>query len=98
LFCAGLVWRIELPGNKAHLENELRGRGIALGWLSAETVTVPAWWTLGEAEAALHQRGARSDALSETEQAEEERPCWWVLSALDGFDGKEAREAYYAKF
>jgi hypothetical protein len=78
------------------LENELRGRGIALGWLSGETVTVPAWWTLGEAEAALRERG-RSDTPSETEQAEVERPCWWVLSALDSFDGKEAREAYYAK-
>jgi hypothetical protein len=29
---------------------------------------------------------------------EEENPCWWVLSALESFEGKEAREKmYYAK-
>jgi hypothetical protein len=27
---------------------------------------------------------------------EAKNPCWWVLSALDGFEGKEAREKYYA--
>jgi hypothetical protein len=26
------------------------------------------------------------------------RPCWWVISALEGFEGKESREAYYAGF
>jgi hypothetical protein len=28
---------------------------------------------------------------------DEENPCWWVLSALESFEGKEARETYYAK-
>jgi hypothetical protein len=23
------------------------------------------------------------------------RPCWWVTSALESFEGKESREAYY---
>jgi hypothetical protein len=26
---------------------------------------------------------------------DEENPCWWVLSALESFEGKEARETYY---
>jgi hypothetical protein len=41
--------------------------------------------------------------LSETERSsspkpeEEEGPCWWILSALDSCDGRDAREAYYAR-
>ena len=61
--------------------------------LSGGTITPPAW-TLGEVEQYLLER-ARG-ALFETEEEQHERPCWWILSALDFCDGKEAREAYYA--
>jgi hypothetical protein len=26
-----------------------------------------------------------------------DRPCWLAASALEGFEGKESREAYYAR-
>jgi hypothetical protein len=57
-------------------------------------------WTLSEVEEALLER--RRATLSQTERSssrksEEERPCWWVFSALDRCDGKESREAYYAR-
>ena len=66
---------------------------MAVGWLSDDTVTFPAWWTLGDIEEALLER-ARNPAPTENQ---EERPCWWILSALDSCDGKEAREAYYSR-
>ena len=61
--------------------------------LSEEAIALLPAWTLADAEEYLLER-ARG-APSETER-EEERPCWWILSALDFCDGKEAREAYYA--
>jgi hypothetical protein len=68
-----------------------------VGWLSGETITAPAR-TLRDVEEHLLER-AREAALSEPEQEEEgeENPCWWMLSALDFCEGKEAREAYYAR-
>ncbi len=80
-------------GNKQFGSKLKRGKGIAVGWLSEETVAFPAWWALGEVEEALLRGRARNPAPTESEQ--EERPCWWILSALDRCDGKEAREAYY---
>jgi hypothetical protein len=57
--------------------------------------------SLTDIEEALLERIRRQ--LSETEhtsypesEPEEEEPCWWILSALEACDGKEAREAYYA--
>jgi hypothetical protein len=49
--------------------------------------------TLSDVEEYLLERARTT--LSDTEK-EEENPCWWVLSALDVFEGKEAREKYYA--
>jgi hypothetical protein len=60
--------------------------------LSEEAITLPAW-TLSDVEEYLLERARGT--LSETER-EEESPCWWILSALDFLDGKEAREEYYA--
>ena len=37
------------------------------------------------------------DEQTHNPRADEENPCWWVLSALESFEGKEARETYYAK-
>jgi len=34
---------------------------------------------------------------SASESAEKEELCWWILSALEACDGKEAREAYYSR-
>lgn len=71
-----------------------------MGSLSAKTVALPAC-TLTEVEEALLERMCAT--LSETERSsspkpeEEEGPCWWILSALDRHDGREAREAYYAR-
>jgi hypothetical protein len=61
--------------------------------------TLPVW-TLSEVEEALLERMRKM--LSEPERfsplkSEKERPCWWMLSALERLDGKETREAYYAK-
>ena len=70
--------------------------------LSEEAITLPAW-TLSDVEEYLLER-VRGQLLEETaERASssrepdelEERPCWWILSALARCDGKEAREAYY---
>ena len=64
-----------------------------MGWLSGETITPPAR-TLRDVEKHLLERAR--EALCETGQ-EEESPCWWLLSALDFCEGKEAREGYYAR-
>ncbi len=61
-----------------------------MGRLSGE-VALPTW-TLSDVEEYLLEHARR--ALSEAER-EEESPCWWILSALDFCDGKEARDAYY---
>ena len=66
-----------------------------MGWLSGGTITPPAW-TLRDVEKHLLERAR--EALCETgQEKEEESPCWWLLSALDYCEGKEAREAYYAR-
>lgn len=61
--------------------------------------TLPVW-TLSEVEEALLERMRKM--LSESERSssseyEEERPCWWILSALDRLDGRDEREVYYSK-
>jgi hypothetical protein len=68
-------------------------------FLSEEVITLSSW-TLSDVEKALLERMRKM--LSQPErfsplEAEEEKPCWWILSTLDRLDGKEAREAYYAK-
>jgi hypothetical protein len=72
-----------------------------MGWHSEEMITLPAW-TPGEGSVALLERvhdelPQEAGFLSSPEPHEEERPCWWMLSALDVWDGKEAREAYYSR-
>jgi len=57
-------------------------------------VTLPSW-APGEGSTALLER-VQDEMRTDARLEEEEGPCWWVLSALDTFDGKEAREEYYA--
>ena len=62
-------------------------------------------WTLSDGKEYLLERGRRllleevttevAPSRESEEEKEEECPCWWILSALDRCDGKEAREAYY---
>jgi hypothetical protein len=71
-----------------------------VGWHSEEMITLPAW-APGEGSIALiehvHDESSTLERFSSRETEEEQRPCWWLLSALDSIDGKEAREAYYSK-
>ena len=68
--------------------------------LSEKTGALPTC-TLSEVEEALLKR--IRDTPSKTEsyfplgKPEEERPWWWILSALDACEGREAHEAYYAR-
>jgi hypothetical protein len=75
-----------------------RERRSAMGLLSGE-LALPTW-TLSEVEEALLERMRATLSYTErssSPKSEEEGPCWWMLSALNRCDGKEAREAYYAK-
>jgi hypothetical protein len=66
-----------------------------LGWQSEPMITLPSW-APGEGSVALLERVHDEEMPAEPGFEEEEAPCWWVLSALDIFEGKEAREKYYA--
>jgi hypothetical protein len=71
-----------------------------MGWHSEGMITLPAR-TAGEGSVALLERvhdelPIEPESLSWPQPTKEEGPCWWILSALDSCDGKEAREAYYA--
>ena len=82
------------------LSSSKPGEGkIAVGWHSEPIVTLSAW-VPGQGSVALLQRmrteGASPERFLSWElEEEEESPRWWILSALDRCDGKEAREAYY---
>jgi hypothetical protein len=56
-------------------------------------ITLPSW-VPGEGSIALLER-VHNEIPTEPERAKEETPCWWILSTLDSFEGKEAREEYY---
>jgi hypothetical protein len=72
-----------------------------MGWHSEEMITLPAW-TSGEGSVALlelvhDELSSEPEFRSWPEPTKEEGPCWWILSALESCEGKEAREAYYAR-
>lgn len=85
----------------AYYKVESTERRSTVGLLSEEVGMSPAW-TLSEVEEVLLDR-MRGATVSETERSsstrlsKEEGICWWILSAFDSLDGKEAREAYYAR-
>jgi hypothetical protein len=88
-----------VPQSGTRLSSSKPGEGkIVVGWHSEPIVTLPAW-APGQGSVALLQRMRTEDASLERflswELEEEESPRWWILSALDRCDGKEAREAYY---
>jgi hypothetical protein len=69
-------------------------------------ITLPSW-APGEGSVALLERAHDEEEIpdeprfeeeipDEPRFEEEENPYWWVLSTLDTFEGKEAREKYYA--
>jgi hypothetical protein len=66
-----------------------------LGWQSEPMITLPSW-APGEGSVALLERAHDEGFSNEPRFEEEENPYWWVLSTLDTFEGKEAREKYYA--
>ncbi len=77
------------------------GRGFAVGWHSESMVTLPPW-APGEGSVSLLLHTLEEDrAIFERSSPEhldeEEGPYWWILSGLERFEGKEAREEYYAK-
>src|SRR3954471_18932915 len=71
-----------------------RGKELPLGWQFEQIMALPSR-APGEGSLALLER-AQDDMPTGAITEEEEGPCWWVLSALDTFDGKEARQKYYA--
>jgi len=58
-----------------------------------ESTVAYATWSPAQWLQALDDQTHADDDPSE----DEKNPCWWVLSALESFEGKEARETYYAK-
>jgi hypothetical protein len=65
-----------------------------LGRQSESMITLPSW-VPGEGSITLLER-VHDEIPADPQSAEKEEQCWWILSALDNFDGKEAREKYYA--
>ena len=67
-----------------------------MGWQSEQMTSLPPWAT-GEGSIALLNQ-VRDESPAEVPVLDEhENSCWWVLSVLDRFDAKEAREKYYAR-
>jgi hypothetical protein len=65
-----------------------------VGWRSEPMITLPSW-APGEGPTPLLER-APDEVRTGPRFEEEEAPCWWVLSTLESFEGKVAREKYYA--
>ena len=65
---------------------------MAVGWQSEQMVTLPPWLP-GEGALALLER-VRDEAHGVEDFSS---LCWWILSALDSFEGKEEPEQYYAR-